>query len=157
MPTVNTTRLGETLRRHRIASRMSQDEVAKKAGMSQKKYSQIEQGNVQDPGIGDTVEIGRVLGFTPNDLAEVAGLWAPLRASELAQDSRWEFIQTFINRADTATRERFLDMAYASAIAAERMTTAIEGRPAARRARGGFAAVAPEVPFAAPISSHRVK
>ena len=157
MPTVNTARLGETLRRHRIAARLSQDEVATKAGMSQKKYSQIEQGNVQDPGIGDVVEIGRVLGFTPNDLAEVAGLWAPIRDQELIKDSRWEFIQTFIQRADTAARDHFLDLAYASAITAERLTTAIAGRPAARKAKGGFEAVAPAVPYAAPVDSHRVR
>jgi DNA-binding XRE family transcriptional regulator len=80
MPTVDVKRLGETLRRHRIAACLSQEEVALKAGMSQKKYSTIEQGYVQDPGIGDIVEIGRVLRFTPNDLAEVAGLWAPMQA-----------------------------------------------------------------------------
>src|SRR5947207_15971696 len=105
-------RLGETLRRHRIAARLSQEEMAKKAGMSQKKYSQIEQGNVQDPGLKDVVEIGRALGFTPNQIAEVAGLWFPTREDDLIQDERWDFLQTFVRRVDTATRDRFLDIAY---------------------------------------------
>jgi transcriptional regulator with XRE-family HTH domain len=120
MPKPNVTALGETLRRHRIAARLSQHEVAAKCGMSQKKYSQIEQGNVRDPGIGDTVEIGRVLGFTPNDIAEVAELWAPIRKQDLRVDARWEFVQAFLTRADKRTRDKALDMMYASALAVQR-------------------------------------
>lgn len=126
---ITMTRLGDTLRRHRIAARLSQEEMASKTEMSQKKYSQIESGKVQDPGFRDLANIGRVLGFTPNKVAELAGLWIADREESLVHDDRWDYVQAFIRRADTAQMEWFLNMAYSAALGAERLGGGMPSRP----------------------------
>ena len=69
--------LGALFRQLRGAYRLTQEEMAARTGMSQKKYSRIESGEIGDPGLADVVKIGNVFGLVPNALARVAGLWKP--------------------------------------------------------------------------------
>ena len=79
MRKLDTRRLGNELRRRRESyfqrggkfAALSQEWLAKEAGMSQKKYSQIDLGKVRDPGIGDLAAIGAILGMS---LAEMCSL-----------------------------------------------------------------------------------
>jgi transcriptional regulator with XRE-family HTH domain len=105
-------RLGKTFRFHRLQARLSQEELVKRTSMSQKKYSSIENGVIADPGFRDVVEIGRALGFTPNHMAEVAGLWSAETDSVPHHDLRWNLIVAFVRRADERERDHFLDLAY---------------------------------------------
>lgn len=107
----NVQALGEAFRRYRNAACLTQNELAAKTGMSQKKYSRIEAGEIQDPGLADVVRIGTVFGLTPDTLAELAGLWAPMVRRPI-QDERWAAINTFMHEAPAAKRKRFLDVGY---------------------------------------------
>lgn len=103
--------LGDAFRRHRTAACLTQQQVAAKSGMSQKKYSRIEGGEIQDPGLSDVVSIGRVFGLTPDTLAELAGLWSRV-ATRAPLDERWSAIVAFMEQAPESQRARFLDLCY---------------------------------------------
>lgn len=76
--------LGRMIRQTRLFHRLTQQEMAARTGMSQKKYSRIECGEVADPGLADMTAIGRVLGLTLNQMAYTAGL---LTAIDLRQQA----------------------------------------------------------------------
>jgi transcriptional regulator with XRE-family HTH domain len=118
-------RLARLFRRHREAARLTQQELARKSGISDKKISRIEQGFVQDPGFGDVIPIGVALGLTPNQIAADIGLYQG-ESSEKAKDERWDWVLSFMQRAGPQTLERFYDMAYSAAITADRLSAAPE-------------------------------
>lgn len=66
--------LGSILRGTRERQELTQEQVAAKSGVSNKKISRIERGEVDDPGFGDVVPVALVLGLTPNDIASRLGL-----------------------------------------------------------------------------------
>ena len=115
--------LGRLLNRHREAARLTQLELARKAGISDKKISRMEQGFVQDPGFGDVIEVFTALGLSPNQVASSVGLWSDHEATNVA-DERWEWVRSFMQRATPTTLDRFLDLAYSAAITADRLSAA---------------------------------
>lgn len=117
-------RLGRFFRRHREAARLTQQELAAKCGITDKKISRIEQGFVQDPGFGDVIPIGIALGLTPNQIAADVGLF--LGTTDEVDDERWEWIQSYMKRATPRSLDRFLDLAYSAAITADRLSAAPE-------------------------------
>lgn len=147
-PVVDVLKLAEAFRRHRAAAGMSQDEVAKRTYMSQKKYSRIEGAQVGDPGFGDVIEIGRVFGFSPNAIAEVAGVWAPLRR-ERGQDERWTYILHFVQTASKEELDQFLQMAYGASLAAR--TLAEQGHRGEGRLRRENLGAAEPLPYVEPL------
>lgn len=130
--TYDPSRLGKLIRRHREAARLTQLELAQKAGITDKKLSRIEQGFVQDPGFGDVIPITSVLGLTPNQVASQVGLWSGGDEKQI-KDERWDWVMAFLERSGPKTIDRFLDMAYSAAITADRLSAAPEAPKRLRR------------------------
>lgn len=57
---------GNYIKERRIDKGMSQEEVAKKLGISQQAYSRYENGN-REPGLQTILLIADILGFAPED------------------------------------------------------------------------------------------
>lgn len=115
--------LGRAIRRHRDAAGLTQQELAARSGISDKKISRMEAGFMQDPGFGDVIPVAAALGLSPNAIAEVSGLWAPaLRAS--MQDPREEWLEGFLGRATKEMKDSWLQMAYGAALGLEHQAAA---------------------------------
>lgn len=67
-------RLGITMRNRRERLELTQEQVAAKSGISNKKISRMERGEINDPGFGDVLAVSRVLGWTPDQVATMCGL-----------------------------------------------------------------------------------
>jgi transcriptional regulator with XRE-family HTH domain len=120
--TLNTRSLGRELRRQREAARLTQQELAGRSGVGVKTISRIEAGLIQDPGFADVVRMGRALGLSPDTLATYCGLWQV--NDEDAGDPRWDYIDGFMGRATPEQRDQYSTLAYATALALDRIAEA---------------------------------
>jgi transcriptional regulator with XRE-family HTH domain len=114
--------LGRVIRQYREAARLTQEELGTASGVGSKTVSRIERGNVTDPGFTDVVRLGRALGLSPNVLSQHMGI--NTTGDEFgSQDPRWEWIRSWLGRADKAQREQWLQMAFATAVGLEHVKT----------------------------------
>lgn len=116
-----TPRLGHELRNFRRALQLTQGEVAKRIGVSQRVLSRWENNRVADLDGRTLIRLGTLYGLSPNAIARMAGWWAPNRPEDAQSSPKWEYVLNFLNNpatSDTA-RERFYELAYATCRAVE--------------------------------------
>lgn len=75
----NVKSLGHYLRVQRESWGWTQDEMARRTRLTQKKISRIENGELQDPGFADVMRIAWELGVEASHVARMAGLNARAR------------------------------------------------------------------------------
>lgn len=96
------------LRRHEL--QMSLEDVAKASGIPNQLISRVETARIERPAFEYLVRIGRVLGWSPQQVAIIFGQWEG--ESPVVTDDRAEFVRQTILSLPPDKAEKLLSTLY---------------------------------------------
>lgn len=101
-------RFGERIRA--LRGKRTQEQIAEALGMHTQAYYRLEKGETKNPPLEDVVNLGLVLGATPNEMAALADLWRVPEEPETEMREQLEYIRNGLYELPTERRQHVLDL-----------------------------------------------